>query len=147
MQVHITCVETGSGVAKAGLWYPCSNRVECHAQCCAGKTVEERTMRCGGLHSFETHCGKNPKQNHWKQTFKVNEEGVLCCAVLCCAVLCCAVPCHFAPWYIGMWCAAVCSAVLCGAVKSIIFNKAPTLQSLPSWSYLASLKSGRPCRV
>lgn len=39
-------------------------------------------MPCSGLHSFEVHCGKNAKQHHWKQIFKVAEKGVLM-ALLC----------------------------------------------------------------
>lgn len=49
--------------------------VECMDQDCRGKPPHERLMKYSGHASFEAHCGKNPKQQHWRNSFKVDVEG------------------------------------------------------------------------
>lgn len=68
-------MDTGLNIARAGTWYPYLNEVECRGSCCADKPAHARIMKCSGQNSFEAHCGKNPKQWHWRDSFKVEEEG------------------------------------------------------------------------
>ncbi|DBB11114.1 TPA: hypothetical protein ACH3X3_006574 [Trebouxia sp. C0006] len=60
---------------KHGLWRPMQKSVECMDQDCRGKPPHERLMKYSGHASFEAHCGKNPKQQHWRNSFKVDVEG------------------------------------------------------------------------
>ncbi|KAL0027710.1 hypothetical protein WJX79_010789 [Trebouxia sp. C0005] len=60
---------------KHGLWRPIQKTVECMDQDCRDKPAHERVMKCSGRSSFEAHCGKNPKQQHWRSNFKVDVEG------------------------------------------------------------------------
>ena len=60
---------------KHGLWRPVQRTVECMDEDCRGRPADERVMKCGGRASFEAHCGKNPKQQHWRNNFKVDIEG------------------------------------------------------------------------
>ena len=46
-------------------------------QDCKDKPLHERLMKYSGRASFEAHCGKNPKQQHWRNSFKVDVEGTV----------------------------------------------------------------------
>ncbi len=61
---------------KRGIWRPIQKTVECMDQDCKDKPADERLMKYSGHASFEAHCGKNPKQYHWRRNFKVDVEGI-----------------------------------------------------------------------